>query len=765
MTRITRIPQLRYCGVFKDFIWPDDLPDFGRYNLIYGWNWTGKTTLSRVLRSLELRKSLKKADAILRIDNSDVRSAEFPISTLHVRVFNRDFISESVFPLGGGDLLPIFIIGKESVEKQKEVEQLKAELEKKKVELDKAATDKKTAERELDNHCVNCAKNIKESLRFSGSAYNNFDKSDYQDRAEQMAMEGNAAAHLLSDQEYNACLAKHRATPKPKILEVTYLLPQFQEQADKVATLLRTTIASAAIEALKCDLELAEWTHQGLLLHKERKSEMCLFCQQPMPESRIKELEAHFNAEYERFLQDIEKQITELEKAEKNIAEVKMPHRAEFYDNLATEFDAAEQVVRRSLEDTRTFMIDLIKALIDKKAQPFKAASLAAQIPTIDVATLSRLNVVIRKHNQACDDLAGHAAEARDRLALAMIAESLTDYMKLRETLNEASSTFKRILEQINKLNDHIMQLEREIREHQRPAEELNEDLKKYLGHGELKLTIKDTGYAVTRNGVPADMLSEGEMTAIALLYFLKSLEDHRFDKARAVIILDDPVSSLDNNALYLAFGYIRERTENAGQLFIFTHNFTFFRQVRNWFYHLKWQKKQDINKRPARFYMLDCVCEKDGRYATIRPLDPLLERYESEYHYLFARIYRAAHQSSPVSLEENYMLPNMARRMLEAFLAFRQPQSSGELCQKVQSLNFDEARKWRLLRFLNTYSHSSAIGEPEHDPAVLAEGASVLKDLLDLIKSEDQAHYQALIELVNPTINSNPDEGKETKT
>ena len=160
---------------------------------------------------------------------------------------------------------------------------------------------------------------------------------------------------------------------------------------------------------------------------------------------------------------------------------------------------------------------------------------------------------------------------------------------------------------------------------------------------------------------------------------------------------------------------------------------------------------------------MLDCITDKGGRCAVIRPLDPLLEQYESEYHYLFARIYRAAHQESQVTLEENYVLPNMARRMLEAFLAFRQPQISGELWQKMQAVKFDEAKKSRIYRFLNTYSHSSEIGEPEHDLTVLAESAPVLNDLLELIRFEDQAHYQAMIKLLDPSLNDNQDECEET--
>src|SRR5262249_42516519 len=171
-----------------------------------------------------------------------------------------------------------------------------------------------------------------------------------------------------------------------------------------------------------------------------------------------------------------------------------------------------------------------------------------------------------------------------------MIAAYLDEFANLRNAVTQASADISAKNQAVERLSTEIIRLEREVIEHLRPAEELNDELQKYLGHNELRLEVKKTGYAITRNGVPAESLSEGESTAIALLYFLKSLQDRSFNLSQGVVVLDDPVSSLDANALYLAFGFIRERTKDAGQLFIFTHNFTFFRQVRNWFYHLKGQ-------------------------------------------------------------------------------------------------------------------------------------------------------------------------------
>ncbi len=51
---IKRISSLKQFGIFRNFAWDaDELDDFGRYNLLYGWNYSGKTTLSRVFSALQ----------------------------------------------------------------------------------------------------------------------------------------------------------------------------------------------------------------------------------------------------------------------------------------------------------------------------------------------------------------------------------------------------------------------------------------------------------------------------------------------------------------------------------------------------------------------------------------------------------------------------------------------------------------------------------------------------------------------------------------
>ena len=395
------------------------------------------------------------------------------------------------------------------------------------------------------------------------------------------------------------------------------------------------------------------------------------------------------------------------------------------------------------------YLDSLAMGLSRKRERPLDSVSMDTVGPSPPNGSgIGQLNELIQRHNLACENHNDNAVEARQRLESGSVAEALGEFETLRASGEALEATTATTAAQVAALRAEISGLEVEITEHRRPAEELNDDFHGYVGHKELQLEVKDHGYAVIRNGVPASQLSEGEITAFALLYFLKSLTDHRFDLANGVVVLDDPISSLDANSLFLAYGFIQERTKDAGQLFILTHNFTFFRQVRNWFHHIKGQNKKDVQKRPARFYMLNCQSDEKGRYSSIQKVDPLLERYESDYHYLFACVLNSV-SSSALSLETNYVLPNMARRLLEAFLAFRQPDIPGELSQKMRHVIFDEAKKTQILRFAHTYSHNDAIVEPDHDPSLLGEASTVLSSLLELMKSEDPRHFASMKRLV----------------
>ena len=531
---------------------------------------------------------------MLHINGSDVRGENFPQSNVRVRVFNRDFINENVFPVGSGELPPILVLGAENVERQQEVERLNEQRAPAQSKLEFARDTKESTRRDLNQLCIDRAKVVKDTLRSSGqNPYNNYDKSNFQRDAEQMVRAGKSTAHRLSEAEREALLAQHRAAPKPKVAELAHALPDFNAITERLSRFLNGTVASAAIEVLKGDSSLADWIRQGLALHRDRSSERCQFCEQPLPNDRLAALEAHFSNQYEQFLQRIDQEINELQALSTASAEIQLPHRADFYDDLGPEFESSEAELTKTLAAAQSFLAAAVQALKDKKHQVFEEVRAAVQRPQVDPCAVERVNSVVQKHNQASDDFETRVEEARKLLAADLIAAEAEEFIRRKGAENRADAEEQTQKQAVQHLVDEVARLEREIVEHRRPAEELNQDLGSYLGHRELCLEIRETGYTITRSGVPAQSLSEGETTAIALLYFLKSLQDRRFEPANGIIVLDDPVSSLDANALFLAFGFIRERTKDAGQLFVLTHNFSFFRLIRNWFHHLKGQHKK----------------------------------------------------------------------------------------------------------------------------------------------------------------------------
>src|ERR1035441_8858117 len=108
MRQISRLSKIDF-RLFRKFSWPSGLLDFSRFNLIYGWNASGKTTLSALFRRIEKHEPLAEGAAEFIVEGKSLDlttlSADTPLPM--VRVFNRDFINKNVL---SEELAPIFYI-------------------------------------------------------------------------------------------------------------------------------------------------------------------------------------------------------------------------------------------------------------------------------------------------------------------------------------------------------------------------------------------------------------------------------------------------------------------------------------------------------------------------------------------------------------------------------------------------------------------------------------------------------------------------------
>lgn len=778
--KITRLHKAKNYRIFRDFSWPDSgLPDFARFNVIYGWNGVGKTSLSNIFRMVERRSPLTEGEVEILVDERRVSGSDFGSAALPpVRTFNRDSVDRNVFEKPNQQLPPVFYLGEDSVEKQKRIEYLRKECGEKLISIERWAREFQDASSALEAFCAEEAKGIKNLLTVSGGGpYNNYNAGHFKADVEAMAKVPDLPP-LLTDTQRQEYLTIKDGQVMDKVAEASVAFPDVAGLASRTQEMLKRSVTSTVLSALAENPSVASWVGAGLSLHRgENHSATCKFCDQSIPEGRFQQLEAHFNDELKRFILDVDALMAEVQASQDFLKHLRAPPKEALYVKFRPDYERAMSSLVQQATTVPVALEVLVRALKAKRNEPFNTFNLSSfiasesadcgpvggveaffQIVFAGVSALSaaigrvafdQIVSLINQHNHLTDAFDAELKTVRKALAQNEVLKAFSQWQEKSTAAAHARLQVATARKEEADLIDQIRELEFQILQHRLPAEELNKEVAAYLGRDELRFEVEQNGYRIMRGGHPAMHLSDGERTAIAFLYFLKSLGATDFNLENGVVVIDDPVSSLDVNSLFSAFGFLKQRAARAGQLFVLTHNFTFFRQVRNWYYNLPGQQKKDESRRPARFYMLSTDFVGGVRAAKLDVLDPFLHQYESEYHYLFKRVYDQAQKESAQNLESYYAIPNIARRLLESFLAFRVPDKPGELFQKLECINYDVSKKTRILRFLHTYSHLDQIAEPDHDPSVLSETPAILREVLELMRESDRDHFARMEQLV----------------
>lgn len=758
MATIQRIKSVKGNGVFHDFSWTAGLGDFQSYNLIYGLNGSGKTTLSNIFRCLELKRCTE-GQFTVTADGTDISSADLSTHATipQVKVFNRDFVADNVFT-SSGTCCPIFFLGENSTIKRKQIEDKEAERIKHEYALTEVEQKECRRRKSLDDFRIEAASSIKELLRSAGTgnAYNTYDKRNFIAKCDAHKKSGIKPC-TLSDEEKVQHKAIATGTAKPEIPEIQFAAPDLRAVKAATETVLSRSVVSEVIETLKSRPEVNTWVEQGLKLHKEPEIKVCQFCEGPLPDKRIQTLEKHFSNEYTAIVNAVAEARASIAAHITAVEELTVPDEARMYDNFVTSYRNAVNVVNEVRGAIVAFLTCCDDALKKKQANPFAIVAFSTETPaSIDI---TEINAQLLAHNSHTKNFQLKITAARAALEEAIIGEKFGKVVELEREIDAATTEAKALRASIAVLRAEVLKLDGEIREHRRPAEQINADLASYLGRRDITLVVEDAGYRIMRDGTPATKLSEGEKTALSIIYFLKSLEDRGFDRTEGIVVIDDPVSSLDANALFYAFSFIKDRTRGVGQIFITTHNFSFLRLARKWLFRVNKVKKTPEKK--AQMYMLNCLRSSSGRRTELTALDPLLSEYESEYSYLFSQIVKGAGDSAG-EIEKFYHYPNIARRVLEAFLAFRLPNSAhtwednrfkSDMHGYLHELSFDTTKTDRILNFLNAHSHNARPdGSVDHDESILIETPAVLADVLKLIEHADSNHFTEMKKLVSPS-------------
>jgi len=260
------------------------------------------------------------------------------------------------------------------------------------------------------------------------------------------------------------------------------------------------------------------------------------------------------------------------------------------------------------------------------------------------------------------------------------------------------------------------------------------------------------TNPIIRRNGKKSEKatnLSEGEKSAISFIFFLTKLKENEDKLRKTIVVIDDPISSFDSNHLFNAYSFIRNSLNNsASQLFILTHNFSFFKLLRDWL------KKKNKRNKPykSRFYSIQAEYKKGIRGAKISNADDTLMNYNSEYHFLFQKIYEYKSKSF-LELDDCFIIANISRKFLEMFLSFKFPKKRNDFYTLLNDSLPNKkyaTMKDRIYKFINEYSHGDKIESFDATiDNISSESKHIIEDLLKIVKRIDRKHYEELIEII----------------
>ncbi len=743
---LSSIKKIKGLGVFGDFTAPADLPKMKRVNVIYGDNGSGKTTLSNLFTALVEGSHPEHADLdyLVATDAGDLFSGQK--CSRGIRVFNSDYVQANIGRFDG-PIRPILIVGQENKELAEEIRQDLSVIDRRESEIRSETDAIAKLNQEKDRAFSAIARTIGEAT--SGTTLRNFRKPDAE----------KAFARLTAPQSIDAStLDGHRATLQqqqedaipimaaPQIWVGDSLEPKPIDEAavafqTVVHELARRTAQSAAIERLTAHPDIAVWAEAGLHIHREHGSASCEFCSQPLPVERMNALAEHFSVEDQRLKGDIEHAQAAGDALARLIEGIALPARTAFYSEIRDEWareEAAFQTARREVLERIAALRSLLTSKLTERTVVLAPAGV---IDTSELlAAIERMVALIARHNAKATDFEKEKAAARNAIETHYLSSifnqigDLTNGIKAQGIIIEGLTAGSDAIGDTRSLDEirvAIAGKKAKISSAHAGSAELSGKIATFLGRTDLAFEPDEEGYRVLRRGKPAKRLSEGEKSAIAFIYFIVHLHDNDFDLPEGIIVIDDPVSSLDSSAIYQAFAFLKNAVKDARQVVLLTHNFDFLKLLLNWLHR----------RNDKSLYMLVCAETETGRASRIGRLDSLLEKHPTEYHFLFKTLYTF---KSDGTIQSCYHVPNIARKLLETFLEFHVP-SNLPPYEQLGAITFDEDKKAAIFKFTNDLSHRTGKG---FDPAIVAETQKNVAYLLELIEAVAPKHFDGLKQL-----------------
>ncbi|MBL3576056.1 AAA family ATPase [Rhodovulum sulfidophilum] len=760
---VEKLVRITGVGIWRDHKPKSPDTDFARKTIIYGFNGSGKTSLSRIFSSFEANSlanglddrakfQAKLSDGTIATDANLVH----PLGN-HLLVFNSDFISRN-FQWEKGSALPIFHIDEENIDKVNELRQLEADLETASAEARAAETRLETAEKRYKAKGTEIGGRVRDARGTGYTQQFNRGNVDREYSEKEFTEQDNLAGDKIDE-----CRAIIRQSdPLPKI-DLAFELPEgFLDELKTACDLVQRDFSAQLSSDLTTHPNMLAWVAEGHRYHEENQLVSCLHCGNEISDQRRKTLAALFSKSWQEQTNAVTAAIEWCGRSRSLLRGwlEGLPSQSAVQSTLAKGFGDAEKEFRAKVISTGKAINELQEALGERQRNPMANRTVPDNVikllgvdwSTGFVDAKKRLLTVISEHNSIND----HFRQRKDAAANALKAHVLfaeqASYRQLKRKTAEAEEHNLKAQDAEKELKEKAETLRNAIRKHGIAANELNKLLHEYLGHNSIRLEPKDEGYQLVRaDGSIAQNLSEGEKTALTFCFFLTQFEAEGRDKKRLVVVIDDPVSSLDSNAQTYAFGLLKKHTKRVAQVILLTHNLKLMHMAKRAFF-------RGVNFAatvPQGLLFVDCRDDgKGSRESALVKMPSHLAKYDSEYQYLFSIVFEASDKQSTDYL---YLLPNAIRKLLEIFTAFAAPDKASfaealfDDSGKIKGL--DQAEMNQLERVCQIESHGDIEAVNSLPALTVEESHRAANGAMKYIRERDRKHYDAMLRIVKKPV------------
>ena len=774
---IKRIQNITGLGIFQNYRRDANLQEFTEKNLIYGWNYSGKTTLSRLFSFLEKKvipEEFSGADFEVKLYGNNnpepITASNVTSCTLKVKVFNFDFITDNLrYNTTDKKIQGIkFDVG-ENASIRETIESNQKFITDKRAFIDRNKEySQKFSEFETSKF-TDIARNIK-NVHFKSVI--EFNKSHLKSVISQLDSNTLDNYIIADDTQLKSVQSISIAQNNKEPIVLDKPTSFFQSIIDEFNRILGySPQQSTEDKMLSSSEQLYTWAKDGLSIHTNHHLTKCVFCGGVLNEDRMSFLNTFFTNQAALLKEDINKLKVVISKEKEEILNPA-------WINISPN-DIAAGLKEQWIDQLSKFqdinknygeLLDNLTTHLDKKYAT--NLFISTKIDDLDISAnekkdlwLNSIVEIIQRHNDSVEKFTTIREEGRLNYKRHLVASFLKaeKYYEIERKYLKETGQNAEALELITKKEAENTILQSQLKSITAGKARLNEFIKLFLNRSDIQIDTTDDDYFVLNRGDKiARNLSEGEKTAIAFAYFIVSLEsiEKDGDLNNYIIFIDDPISSLDANhiaqvsALINSF-FFRQAVGSdtpekiickVRQLFISTHNFEFHQFLRD-ANNIKRNRRviEYVNGESVsgygslRYFMIkrssDCS-------SIITPMPKHLTDYKSEYVYLFSEIFSFYEAGCPE--EQNMLMPNAIRRFLEMYTLTRLPGSKGEVDNRVKEIIGDITE----LKILHQFSHFTSFeGITKHNELLLRL-PEIVGDIITLL-SRDNQHYNSLLEAI----------------